>query len=64
MNILIRNCVEGFMIGTSVLDKDGVSAAAAMAELTIYLAAQGSTLMSHLNQLYHRYMFAMPAVVH
>lgn len=52
------------MIGTSVLDKDGVSAAAAMAELTIYLAAQGSTLMSHLNQLYHRYMFAMPAVVH
>ncbi|XP_062514862.1 phosphopentomutase-like isoform X2 [Corticium candelabrum] len=47
----------GFMIGTSVLDKDGVSAAAAMAELTIYLAAQGSTLMSHLNQLYHRYGF-------
>ena len=52
VNVLVW--VAGFMFGTSVLDKDGVSAAACMAELVIYLATQGLTLMSHLDQLYHR----------
>jgi phosphomannomutase len=44
----------GFMFGTSVLDKDGVSGAACMAELVIYLATQGLTLVSHLDKLYQR----------
>ncbi|XP_065838577.1 phosphopentomutase-like [Oscarella lobularis] len=45
----------GFMYGTSVLDKDGVSAAAALAQFAIHLEMEGKTLSSKLNELYEKY---------
>ncbi|EGD74895.1 hypothetical protein PTSG_07123 [Salpingoeca rosetta] len=45
----------GFCIGTTVVDKDGVNASAVMAELCLYLAAQGKTLVDCLNDLYTKY---------
>ena len=44
----------GFMYGTNVLDKDGVSAAVVMAEMAAYLQRQGLTLTDKLNKLYER----------
>lgn len=42
----------GFMIGTTVLDKDGISAGVRLAELAVYLDSQGLTLQKKLSQLY------------
>ena len=42
----------GFMFGTTVLDKDGISAAAAAAELCSWLYSEGRTLSSLLEEIY------------
>ena len=44
----------GFMFGTTVLDKDGVSAAAVMAEYGGWLYAQGESFHSQLEKIYLR----------
>ena len=44
----------GFMFGITVLDKDGISAAAVMAEYAIWLYSQGKTFSTHLEELYVR----------
>lgn len=45
----------GFMFGSSVLDKDGVSAAVVMAEFATWLHAKNATFGSHLEEMYLRY---------
>lgn len=42
----------GFLVGTSVRDKDGVSAAAMVCEMALYNLSQGRSMLDHLNQLY------------
>ena len=42
----------GFMLGTAVLDKDGVSAAAVMGELVSWLYDNGRTLEHLLSDVY------------
>ncbi|CAL8115642.1 unnamed protein product [Orchesella dallaii] len=44
----------GFMIGTAVLDKDGVSAAAFVAQMATILYEQGLTLNQQLQRLYEK----------
>ena len=46
----------GFMYGTTVFDKDGISAAVVMAEMASYLNRQGLTLTEQLNNLYKRFV--------
>lgn len=45
----------GFMCGTEVLDKDGVSAAAALGELIVYLENENLELTDQLKNLYKTY---------
>ncbi|CAG2066996.1 unnamed protein product, partial [Timema podura] len=45
----------GFMYGTAVLDKDGISAGAKMAELACYLQDIGITLSDKLADIYKTY---------
>lgn len=45
----------GFMCGTPVLDKDGVSAAIRLAELAAFLDARGTTLTEKLQEIYKIY---------
>eukprot|EP00877_Chromochloris_zofingiensis_P010050 jgi/Chrzof1/5299/Cz15g21100.t1_GPM2[v5.2] len=45
----------GYMFYQLHKDKDGVSAAAVFAEMAAQLAAQGSSIAEHLEQLYQRY---------
>ena len=45
----------GYMFGTSVLDKDGVSAAAVMAECAVCLYGNGKTFASQLEACYQRW---------
>ncbi|XP_031573517.1 glucose 1,6-bisphosphate synthase-like [Actinia tenebrosa] len=45
----------GFMYGTNVLDKDGVSAGVVLAEMATYLNTQGLTLTQQLSKLYESY---------
>ncbi|XP_050430140.1 phosphopentomutase [Adelges cooleyi] len=45
----------GYMCGTAVLDKDGISAAIKIAEMAIYLEKENSTLSSALETIYNRY---------
>nr|CAD7195878.1 unnamed protein product [Timema douglasi] len=45
----------GFMYGTAVLDKDGISAGAKMAELACYLQDIGMTLSDKLADIYKTY---------
>nr|XP_054507088.1 glucose 1,6-bisphosphate synthase isoform X2 [Agelaius phoeniceus] len=45
----------GFMCGTSVLDKDGVSAAVVIAEMATYLQSQSLTLAQKLVDIYELY---------
>ncbi|KAK2170492.1 hypothetical protein NP493_1150g00010 [Ridgeia piscesae] len=45
----------GFMCGTTVLDKDGVSAAMVMAEMTVWLDNQGMSLRQKLDDIYSTY---------
>lgn len=44
----------GYMFGTTVLDKDGISAAAVMAEYAGWLYSQGKTFQQQLEELYIR----------
>jgi len=45
----------GFMYGSQVLDKDGICAAAVIAELACYLYSKGTTVDAHLTTLYQKY---------
>jgi len=42
----------GYLVGTEVRDKDGVSAAALTAEMTLYWRSKGKGLLDRLNELY------------
>ena len=42
----------GFMCGSCVLDKDGVSAAAMCAEMATYVYNQGMTIQQQLEKIY------------
>ena len=44
----------GYMCGCRVLDKDGISAAAVMAEFAGWLAGQGKNFRQQLDELYAR----------
>lgn len=44
------------MCGTSVLDKDGVSAAVVIAEMATYLQGQGLTLAQKLLDIYETWV--------
>ena len=44
----------GYMCGCTVLDKDGISAAAVMAEFAGWLHGQGKTFRQQLEELYER----------
>jgi len=43
----------GFMCGSTVLDKDGVSAAAVTSEMATYVYGQGKTLKTQLEEIYN-----------
>ncbi len=45
----------GFLIEPEVRDKDGVSAAALTAEMTLYWRSEGKSLLDRLNELYLRH---------
>lgn len=45
----------GYLVETEVRDKDGVSAAAMCAEMTLYWASQGKSLLERLNDMYKSY---------
>ena len=45
----------GFMFGTTVFDKDGVSAAAVIMEMIGFLKQNGQTLSSKLQEIYNTY---------
>nr|CAB3264816.1 phosphoglucomutase-2 [Phallusia mammillata] len=45
----------GFMYGTNVLDKDGISGLSVMAECACYLASNGLTLHEQLQSIYDKY---------
>ncbi len=44
----------GYKVESEVRDKDGVSAAAMCAEMTLYWASKGKSLLDHLNDLYKK----------
>ena len=44
----------GFMCGIHVPDKDGVSGAAHLAELAVYLEREGLTLSQQLHNIYEK----------
>ena len=46
--------VSGFMCGTTVLDKDGVSASVVAAEMAIYLNKQGLSIKGQLEKIYDK----------
>ncbi|MCR5495833.1 MAG: phospho-sugar mutase [Treponema sp.] len=45
----------GYKVETEVMDKDGVSAAAMCAEMTMYWRSQGKSILEHLDDLYKEY---------
>ena len=45
----------GFMFGTQVLDKDGISAGVIVSELASYLHHNGTTVTEHVKSLYDKY---------
>lgn len=45
-------CVPGYMCSPSVLDKDGVSAAAIAGEMISYLATKNTSLSQQLSTIY------------
>merc|ERR1712018_659246 len=47
----------GFMCGSAVLDKDGISGACGVAQLCNYLYAKGSCLANQLPEIYQKYGF-------
>jgi phosphoglucomutase len=44
----------GYLVETEVRDKDGVSAAALTAEMTLYWRSKGKSLLDRLNELYEK----------
>lgn len=54
----------GYMFGTTVLDKDGISAAAIMAEYGGWLHSQGKTFGQHLESLYLRQLRRNAILLH
>ncbi|MDR2864146.1 MAG: phospho-sugar mutase, partial [Spirochaetaceae bacterium] len=51
----------GYLIENEVRDKDGISAAAISAEMTIYWRSQGKSLFDRLNELYEKCGYWMEA---
>lgn len=51
----------GFMCGTKVLDKDGISAGIRVAELSAYLEKLGLTLLDKLEEIYAEYVCPCPS---
>ena len=47
----------GFLVGTSVRDKDAVSAAAMTAEMALWNQSRGKSVMDHLKELWARFGF-------
>jgi len=47
----------GFMCGSKVLDKDGISAGVRVAELAVYLETLGLTLSDKLQEIYEEYVY-------
>mgnify|MGYP002624659264 CR=1 FL=1 len=45
----------GYKVEKEVMDKDGVSAAAMCAEMTLYWRSKGKTLLDHLNDMWKEY---------
>ena len=45
----------GYKVETEVMDKDGVSAAALCAEMTMYWRSKGQSILEHLDALYKEY---------
>ncbi len=45
----------GYKVEKEVMDKDGVSAAAMCAEMTLYWASQGKSILEHLDDMYKEY---------
>jgi len=45
----------GYLVGTSVRDKDAVSAATMTAEMALYHVSRGNTVIGRLRQLYEKY---------
>jgi len=45
----------GYKVEKEVMDKDGISAAALCAEMTLYWRSQGKSLLEHLNDMYKEY---------
>lgn len=45
----------GFMVGSSVLDKDGITAALEIAQLAVYLRSRNETIASHLVNIFLQY---------
>lgn len=48
----------GFMCGSKVLDKDGISAGVRVAELAAYLETIGLTLSDKLEEIYEEYVIS------
>lgn len=48
----------GFMCGSKVLDKDGISAGVRTAELAAYLETIGLTLSDKLKEIYEEYVIS------
>ncbi|MDR2618469.1 MAG: phospho-sugar mutase [Treponema sp.] len=44
----------GYLVENEVRDKDGISAAAMMAEMTLYWRSKGKSLLDRLNELYEK----------
>ncbi|MDR0684200.1 MAG: phospho-sugar mutase [Spirochaetaceae bacterium] len=55
-NNIVFGCEEsyGYLIENEVRDKDGVSAAAITAEMALYWASRGRTLLDRLDELYEK----------
>ncbi len=47
----------GYLVENEVRDKDGISAAAMTAEMTLYWRSQGKSLLERLDDLYRKYGF-------
>ncbi len=52
----------GYLVGTHARDKDSVSAAMIIAEMTAYYASQGKSLTDKLNELYDKYGYYKTAL--
>jgi phosphoglucomutase len=55
-NSIVFGCEEsyGYLVETEVRDKDGISAAALTAEMSIYWQSHGKSLLDRLNELYEK----------